>query len=280
MRRKAAIIALAVSATLPSTPAFAQARAVQKEIALGRSLAKEMERGEKILLDAAVTEYVARLAGNIARHAGSNMPLAAKVIDSQDARAIAFPGGFLYLTRGLIARTETEAELAGVVAHEIAHIIARHGMRQLSRDANSPQPEVPLVFAGGWIGVCTRFAAGNTVPVTLLATLRGFGAEADSMAVRYLRAAGYDPLAMIEFFNKLRYEEPRLAQTWSSDDLLALRTYVEDNLPPNPEYIVTTTAFGRIRNRFAVEAKPPSVADLPSLRRVPGQLPFQPIGSR
>ncbi len=85
---------------------------------------------------------------------------------------------------------------------------------------------------------------------------------------------------MIEFFNKLRYEEPRLAQTWSSDELLALRTYVEENLPPNPEYIVTTTAFGSIHNRFTVEARPPSLADVPSLRRVPGQLPFQPIGSR
>ena len=159
------------------------------------------------------------------------MPLAARVIDSQDARAIAFPGGFVYITRGLIARAETEAELAGVVAHEIAHIVARHGMRPLSRDAN-PQPDVPLAFAGGWSGACTRFAGSNAVPATLLSTLRAFELEADSVAVRYLRAAGYDPLAMIEFFNKLRYEEPRLAQTWSSDELLALRTYVEEIFRP------------------------------------------------
>jgi len=105
------------------------------------------------------------------------MPLAAKVIDSQDERAIAFPGGFLYITRGLITRAETEAELAGVVAHEIAHIVARHGMRPLSIDANSPQRDVPLVFAGGWIGVCTRFVGNNAVPASLLSTLHAFEEE-------------------------------------------------------------------------------------------------------
>jgi predicted Zn-dependent protease len=121
--------------------------------------------------------------------------------------------------------------------------------------------------------VCTYFADNKQVPGSLLSTLRGLEQEADSMAVRYLRAAGYDPLAMLEFFNKLRYEQPRLAQTLSSDDLLALRTYVEKNLPPNPEYIVTTTAFGRIRNRFTVQPKRPALTDAPSLRKVPDPPP-------
>lgn len=249
------------------------ARVFEKEIALGKSLAAEVERKEKILPDPVVTEYVARLAQSVAQHAGLSMPLVTQIIANKEARSVALPGGFLYVTSGLIARTETEAELAGVLAHEIAHIARRHGVRQLSRDGNSPPSSIPVVYMGSWRGACTRFAPDTQVPVTLRPVLTGLEQDADNTAVRYLRAAHYDPLGMLEFFNKLRYESPRLAQTWSSEDLLALRAYVEDDLPPDPEYIVTTHTFADIRIRFAGEPKPPEPSVRPLLRRAPGGKP-------
>jgi hypothetical protein len=139
-------------------------------------------------------------------------------------------------------------------------------MRQLSPDVNSPAFVVPMVYMGG---VCTRFVGDTQVPVALRPVLKGLEQEADSTAIPYRREAHYNPLGMLEFFNKLRYENPRLAQTWSSEDLLALRTYVEDNLQPNPEYIVNTAAFARIRARLTGEPKPPEPAVRPTLQRIP-----------
>jgi predicted Zn-dependent protease len=250
-------------ATPPQVPAF------EKEIMLGKSLAAAAERHEKILTDPLVTEYIAHLAGSIAQHAGVSMPLVIRIIADKGVRSIALPGGFLYITSGLIARTETEAELAGVLAHEIAHIARHDGMRQLARDMNSPASTITMVYMGAWSGACTRFADDKQVPATLRPVLKGLEQEADNAAIGYLRAAHYDPLGMLEFFNKLRYENPRLAQTWSSEDLLALRTHVEDDFPSDPEYIVTTAMFVHVRTRFIEKPKPQEPAARPTLRRVP-----------
>ena len=281
MCRRLAISVLASTTLLPphalaQTPTEATqppALVFEKEIALGKSLAAEVELHEKILPDTVATEYVAHLAASIAQHARLSVPLVTRIIADKEVRSLALPGGFLYITSGLIARTETEAELAGVLAHEIAHIARRDGMRQLSRDPNSPASSISMVFMGPWSGACTRFAGDKLVPVAMRPVLKELEREADSTAIRYLRAAHYDPLGMLEFFNKLRYENPRLAQTWSSEDLLALRTYVEDDLPPDPEYIVTTTTFAHIRIRFIGKPKPPGATVRPTLRRAPGGNP-------
>ena len=240
MRRRFALLALC--AGFGAAAAYSD----DKQSTLGKSLAHEFEQQEKILNDANATEYLARIAANLSQHSGVNLTPAVKIIESKNARAAAFPGGFLYVSSGLIGRVESEAELAGVLAHEIAHLAA--------------QPELPLVFRGGWAGVCGRFTE-KTVPASMQDTVRGFESEADNLAVGYLRAAGYDPLAMIEFFNKFRYDNPRLAQADSVDELLALRSYVEKNLPPDPGYIVTTTAFNTIHARFVPKTKPPSLSE-------------------
>src|SRR5690242_248726 len=171
----------------PPVPALAQAR--EKEIALGKSLAEQVERHEKLLPDTAVTDFVGRLAESIARHASLSGPIVTRIIADNEVRSIALPGGFLYISSGLMARTETEAELAGVLAHEIAHIALRHGTRQLPRDANSPASTIPVVYMGSWSGACTRFSGDKQVPVTLRPVLNTLEQEADSAAVRYLRAA-------------------------------------------------------------------------------------------
>jgi predicted Zn-dependent protease len=238
-------------------------QSISKEVALGEVLAREVEHRERILPDPAVNDYVARLAGAVAQHAALVPPLSIKVIDSGEVRAVALPGGFLYVTRGLIARAETEAELAGVLAHEIAHLALKHSARPVFREGNTAT--VPLIFAGTWAGSCTRWATDKQVPASLLPTLSELEREADNAAIQYLRSAAYDPLAMIEFFNKLRYEEPRLAQTWSSEELIALRTHVEETFPPDPEYIVTTMTFDRIHAHISAQSNPIVSAESPSL---------------
>jgi predicted Zn-dependent protease len=277
VRRHLAIIAASLVSDILLLPhALAQTAATQsqkqvseKEISLGKSLAADAERHEKILTDSAVSEYVTRLAQSVAQPANLSVPLVTQIIANKEVRSIAFPGGFLYITAGLIARTETEAELAGVLAHEIAHIALHHGMRQPSGNVNSPTSTIRIVFLGTWIGSCTRFAGETQVPITLQPILEGLEQKADNTAIHYLRAAHYDPLGMLEFFNKLRHENPRLAQTWSSEGLLALRTHVEDDLPPDPEYVVTTTTFAHIRTRLTVEPKPPGPTVRPTLRKAP-----------
>lgn len=288
MNRRPAIIAavllsgiclLHALAQTPTPATQPQARALEKEVTLGRSLAVETEHHEKILPDTVVTEYVAQLAGSVSQHAGLSVPLVVRIIEDKEVRGIVLPGGFLYITSGLIGRAETEAELAGVLAHEIAHIARRDAMRQL--DVNSPASSVPMVYMGPWRGACTRFAGDKQVPETLRPVLKGLEQEADSTAIRYLRAAHYDPLGMLEFFNKLRYENPRLAQTWSSEDLLALRNYVESDLVPDPVYVVTTATFAHIRSRLVGEPKTLEPAVRPTLRKIPsvnqaGVLKFYP----
>jgi len=241
------------------------ALAQKPEVALGRQFAKEIECQYRILHDPAVTDYVKRIADRIAQSAGVNLLVNVKVIESSQVRAFNFPGGFLYVTTGLIARAETEAEFAGVLAHEIAHLALHNGYYSPHRDANS----------AAWLrglGGCSRWTLNNRVPLTSRTELRNIEQEADSAAIEYLRTAGYDPLGMLEFYNKLRYEEPRLAQTWSSRDLMALHGYVEESVPPNPEFIVNTAAFDAIRKGFVPEAKPARHVARPTLTRVNSQI--------
>ncbi len=232
------------------------------EAAIGRQLAQEIERQYRILPDPAVTGYAKGLAGRVTQSAGLNVPVSLKILQDGEARVFTFPGGFVYITTGLIARTETEAEFAGVLAHEIAHLKLQNGYYSSAGAATSVAP--PRVFIG-----CSRWTLNSQIPLTSLAELRSREQEADTAAIQFLRAAGYDPLGMIEFYNKLRYDEPQLAQTWSSDNLMMLHSYVEESVPPDPEFIVNTAAFDAIRKRFLPEPKRvPSPANRPTLRKV------------
>ena len=106
---------------------------IEREVAIGRQLAAEVDRSSKIINDPIVTEYINRVAQNVVLHSDSKVPFTIKVIDSQEVNAFALPGGFLYVNRGLLEAAENEAEVAGVIAHEIAHVAARHGMEQASK---------------------------------------------------------------------------------------------------------------------------------------------------
>jgi predicted Zn-dependent protease len=154
---------------------------IEKEVAIGRQLSAEVDRSSKIINDPIVNEYVNRVAQNIVLHSDSKVPFTIKVVDSQEVNAFALPGGFLYVNRGLLEAADNEAEVAGVVAHEIAHVAARHGMEQASKGELFNYLSIPLIFFGGIGGYAIRQGLGLAVPLTFLKFSRGAEKEADRL---------------------------------------------------------------------------------------------------
>src|SRR5246127_121243 len=141
---------------------------VEKEIALGKALAQDVERQAKIIDDPVIAEYVNRLGQNLVRNSDAKVPFTIKVIDTEEVNAFALPGGFFFVNSGLILKADTEAELAGVMSHEIAHVAARHGTRQATRGEIAQLATIPLIFMGGWTGFGVRQAASVLIPVGFL----------------------------------------------------------------------------------------------------------------
>src|SRR5262249_55163341 len=156
-----------------------------------------------------ITEYVNRVGQNLVLHSDAKVPFTIKVIDSNEINAFALPGGFLYINRGVLEAADNEAELAGVMAHEIGHVAARHGVEQASMRNLINSGSIPLIFLGGWGGLAVREAAGLAVPLSFLKFSRAMESEADRLGAQYLWASGYDPTAMISFFEKLQAQEKK-----------------------------------------------------------------------
>lgn len=232
---------------------------LEKEIALGKGLAQDIERQAKIVDDPIIAEYVNRVGQNLVRNSDVKVPVTIKVIDSEEINAFALPGGFFFVNSGLILRAETEAELAGVMAHEIAHIAARHGTRQASRGQIVNLATIPLIFMGGWAGYGVRQAASVLIPIGFLTFSRGFETEADLLGLQYLYKAGYDPTAFVDFFEKLQSDEKRkpgtMAKVFSShpptgDRIENTQKNIEEILKAKPEYVVTTSEFNDVKERL------------------------------
>src|ERR1700730_7324668 len=152
---------------------------LEKEIGLGKQLASEVERQAKIINDPVIAEYVNRVGQNLVRNSDAKVPFTIKVLDSEEVNAFALPGGFFFVNSGLILKAESEAELAGVMAHEIAHVAARHGTRQATRGEIINIASIPLIFMGGWTGYIIRQGAGLAIPMGFLTFSRQFESEAD-----------------------------------------------------------------------------------------------------
>jgi len=256
---------------------------IEKEIGLGKQLAQEVEREAKVVDDPVIAEYVNRVGQNLVRNSDAKVPFTIKVLDSEEVNAFALPGGFFFVNSGLIMKADTESELAGVMAHEIAHVAARHGTRQATRGAIVNYASIPLIFMGGWTGYAIRQGAGLAIPLGFLNFSRGFEREADFLGLQYLYKAGYDPTSFVDFFEKIQSLEKKkpgtISKVFSShpmtdDRIKQSQKEIQEVLTSKPEYVVTTSEFNDVKNRLLamhnrrkVDKEDPN---RPRLRRAPG----------
>jgi len=230
------------------------------EIRMGRQYAAEIEKSTKFITDATINEYVNRIGQNIVKNSDCKVPFTIKVIDSDEINAMALPGGFFYVNSGLILNADEEAELAGVMAHETAHVCAHHAARQMTRANYAQLGTIPLIFIGGWTGYGIYEAASIGIPLTFLHFSREFEAQADYLGVQYMYRAGYDPQAFVTFFEKVQALEKRkpgaVAKAFSDhpqtpDRIEHSQEEIAHILPARDEYTVTTSEFDDIKARLA-----------------------------
>ena len=253
---------------------------LDSEIRMGKGYAQQVEASSKLIQDPVITEYVNRIGQNLVRNSDAQVPFTIKVVDSDEVNAFALPGGFFYVNSGLILAADEEAELAGVMAHEIAHVAARHATRQMTRAQWINIGTIPLIFVGGGIGYAIQSAAGLALPMTFLSFSRNFESEADYLGLQYMYKTGYDPNAFVQFFEKLQAREKKkpgtLAKAFSThpptgDRITKAQEEISRILPARPQYIVTTSEFDDVKARLASLENRRKVIDdkgnRPSLRR-------------
>lgn len=230
----------------------------EKEIELGQRLAAEAESSVRLLGDPEVTAYIADVAERIVRHSDSRTPLVVRVVDSDEVNAFALPGGFFFINTGLILEAQSEAELASVMAHEVAHVAARHITRQMTKARFWNLVSLPLVFVGGPVGYAIRQGAALAVPLTFLKFSRNAEREADFLGLQYHYATGYDPAAFVDFFERVKRKAKEknkksgIAKAFSThpmtrERILAAQRMIESDLQPREDYVVSTSRFDRIR---------------------------------
>ncbi len=234
---------------------------LEKEMALGKSLAQEVERSAKLIDDPVISEYINRVGQNLVRNSDAKVPFTIKVIDSDAVNAFALPGGFFYVNSGLILRADSEAEIAGVMAHEIAHVAARHATKRETKGQIAQLATIPLILLGpgGWAGYGLYQGLNFAVPLTFLKFSRGDEAEADYLGLQYMYKAGYDPNAFVSFFEKIQAEEKRRPGTIptvfnthppTADRVQKVQKAIGTILPARPQYIITTSEFDAVKERL------------------------------
>jgi len=228
----------------------------EKEGAIGRQIAMEVEQQAKLVEDPVVTEYINRVGQNVVLHSDAKIPFTIKVIDSDEVNAFALPGGFFYVNKGLILAADNEAELAGVMAHEIAHVAARHAMENQGKGALINYASIAaIIFGGPILSPIVQNGGGIMAGLASLKFTRGAEHEADSLGVQYLYATGYDPTAMSTMFEKLASKNKKkpgtVAKLFTShpqsierrDSSLALVS----RFPEREEYVISTSEFQRVK---------------------------------
>jgi predicted Zn-dependent protease len=233
----------------------------EKEIAVGKQYSEEIDKSAKIIKDPVINEYVNRVAQNIARNSDLKVPLTVKVIDAPGINAFALPGGFLYVQSGLVLAADNEAELAGVIGHEIAHVAARHWASTQTKATILQYAMIPLIFTpmtyGVYYGVMEAYM--NGVPLAFLKFSRNDEAEADFLGLQYLYKAGYDPASYEEMFSKVIDEERRspgsvpkvfMDHPPTPDRIVNIDKEMKTILPPRAQSLVSTSEFEDVQARL------------------------------
>ena len=232
---------------------------LEKEIALGKVLAQQVLQNARVIDDPVISEYVNRLGQNLVRNSDAKVPFTITVIEGDQVNALSLPGGFFFVNTGLIMTADTEAELAGAMAHEIAHIAARHGTRNATRQELMNLATIPLIFMGGWPGYGARQAAGVLIPIGFLAFSRADEAEADLLGLEYMYKTGYDPGGFVDIFEKIlsldKRKPGKVSKYFSThpptgDRIATAHKNIQELLKAQPQYVVTTSEFNEVKARL------------------------------
>src|SRR5437660_820692 len=267
---------------------------LEREISLGKSLAQEVERSSKMIDDPVVTEYVNRVGQNLVRNSDARVPFTIKVIDSDEVNAFALPGGFFYVNSGLVLRAQEESELAGVMAHEIAHVAARHGTKNATKGEILQWASIPaMIFIPYSMAGYAMYQGLNlAIPLTFLKFSRDAEREADFLGLQYMYKTGYDPNSYVTFFERIQADEKRrpgtIPKVFSThpptpDRIENTQKEIARILPAKQEYLVTTSEFdtvkARLRNIMFSRKVTDNAAGKPTLRTKTEQSKKQPTGN-
>jgi len=232
---------------------------LEKEIQLGQQVATEFEQTAKLIEDPVVCDYIDRVGQNLVKHSDAKVPFHIKVVDTDEVNAFAFPGGFFYVNKGLILAAENESELAGVMAHEISHVCARHATARMTKGYVLQIASIPALFVGGyWTQTLIYQGLGLGINLELLGITRDSEKEADQLGIQYMWNTGYDPNGFVSFFEKLQAQEKtkpgKLGGFFRThpytEDRIAASMDEERYLPEKDNYIVNTSEFDRVKARL------------------------------
>jgi predicted Zn-dependent protease len=232
---------------------------LNREIEMGREPSQEVEVESLLLTDPVITEYVNRIGQQLVRNSDAKVPFTIKVIQSDEVNAFALPGGFFYVNTGLILAVENEAELAGVMAHEIAHVAARHVTRNESKKQLFNYLSIPLTMVGGPAVLAVRDVTSIALPMGYMKFTRDAEREADLLGIQYAYKSGYDPRALIDLFERLDAGDEKKANIlakafathpMSDDRIKRAQQEISYLLPPKEAYIQSTSEFDQVKARL------------------------------
>jgi hypothetical protein len=254
------------------------------EISTGKQYSMEIEKSSHLVTDPVVVEYINRIGQNLVKNSDAKVPFTIKVLDTDEINAMALPGGYFYVNSGLILACDSEDELAGVMAHEIAHVAVHHAAREMTRLNFMQLSSIPLMIfsQGTWTGYGIYEVAQLTVPLTFLQFSREYEAEADYLGIQYMYRAGYDPQGMVSIFEKLdaleKHKPGAISRAFSDhpatpERIAAVEHEIATILPARPDYLVTTSEFDQVKARLERIQNKRGIQDKkggkrPTLRRV------------